>query len=242
MSITAATQRIAALSPVAKARIAGALYLTGIGNGYAGFVWGRLVVPGDAAATAHNLLAHETLYRVAFVADVIPIVYLAVIALFYELFKPVSRTLALQAAFFGLAGQTLWLVNSFLSLGALAVLGEAPGYGGFSAEQLQGLALLLLHLHGHGSNLVMLAFGCHILLLGWLIVRSTFLPRILGGLLAFAGVCYLTGSFASFLAPAFAGHLFPYIVMPGGIEIVLALWLLVRGVNAGRWHAQTGST
>ncbi len=107
-----------------------------------------------------------------------------------------------------------------------------------TAGQLQTQALMFLNLHAQGSNIVMVAFGFHVILIGYLIFRSTFLPRILGVLLAIAGVCYLTNSFANFLSPEFAAHLVPYILIPGLAEILLALWLFVMGVNAQRWKEQ----
>jgi len=109
------------------------------------------------------------------------------------------------------------------------------------AAQLQQLSLAFLNVHAEASNIVMVAFGCHVILIGSLIFRSTFLPRLLGVWLAIAGVCYLTNSFATFLSPGFAAHLSPYILIPGVVEIVLALWLLVMGVNAERWKEQASA-
>jgi Domain of unknown function (DUF4386) len=234
------TERMAEASPRFKARIAGGLYLSGVANLFAGAVLGTLIVNGDAAATAHNIMAHETLYRLAFTADLITVpCYIAVTALFYTLFKPVNRSLALLAAFFGLAGSTMWALNDFFFLAPLVVLGGAHSVTAVTADQLQ--ALMFLNLHAQGSNIVMVAFGFHVILIGYLIFRSTFLPRILGVLMAIAGVCYLTNSFANFLSPEFAAHLVPYILIPGGVEIVLALWLLVMGVNAQRWKEQASA-
>lgn len=243
MSTIIMTKRTAETSPRLKARIAGGLYLSGVGNLFAGAVLGSLVVTGDAAATAHNILTHETLFRLAFAADLITVpCYIAVTALFYQLFKPVNRSLALIAAFFGLAGSTLWALNDFFFLAPLVVLGGAHDVPAGTADQLQALALTFLNVHAQGSNIVMVAFGCHVILIGSLIVRSTFLPRTLGVWLALAGVCYLTNSFANFLSPEFAAHLSPYILIPGVVEIVLALWLLVMGVNGERWKEQASAT
>jgi hypothetical protein len=77
--------------------------------------------------------------------------------------------------------------------------------------------------------------------IGYLIFRSTFLPRILGVLLAISGLCYLINCFANFLSPAFAAHLLPYILVPGGAELLLALWLVVMGVNGQRWKEQASA-
>jgi len=87
----------------------------------------------------------------------------------------------------------------------------------------------------------MVLFGSYNLLIGYLIFRSTFLPRILGVLLAFSGLCYLINCFAIFLSPAFAAHLLPYILVPGGAELLLALWLVVIGVNVQRWNEQASA-
>jgi uncharacterized protein DUF4386 len=230
-------ERIAETSPPLKARIAGGLYMSGVLNLIAGAVITRLVVNGDAAATAHNILAHETSYRLAFAADIVTVpCYIAVTALLYDLFKPVNRSLALLAAFFGLAGSIMWALNDFSYLGPLVVLGGA--HSSTAADQLQVLALMFLNLHDPGSNIVMVAFGFHVILIGYLIFRSTFLPRILGPWMAIAGLCYLTKSFASFLSPLFAAHLLPYILIPGAVEILLPLWLIVMGVNVQRWKEQ----
>jgi Domain of unknown function (DUF4386) len=242
MSTIVMTERTAEASPRLKARIAGGLYMSGVANLFAGVVLGSLVVNGDAAATAHNILAHETLYRLAFAADLITVpCYIAVTALFYTLFKPVSRSLSLIAAFFGLAGSTLWALNDFFFLAPLVVLGGGHSVTAVKADQLQTLALAFLNVHAQGSNIVMVAFGFHVILIGSLIFRSTFLPRVLGVWLALAGVCYLTNSFANFLSPEFAAYLSPYILIPGVVEIVLALWLLVMGVNGERWKEQASA-
>jgi hypothetical protein len=240
MSTIVMTERTVEASPRLKARIAGGLYLSGVANLFAGVVLGSLVVNSDAAATAHNILAHETLYRLAFAADLLTVpCYIAVAALFYVLFKPVDRSLSLIAAFFGLAGSTMWALNDFFFLAPLVVLGGAHSVTTVTADQSQ--ALMFLNLHAQGSNIVMVTFGFHVILIGYLIFRSTFLPRILGVLMAIAGVCYLTNSFANLISPEFAAHLSPYILIPGVVEIVLALWLLVIGVNDQRWKEQASA-
>jgi hypothetical protein len=103
-------------------------------------------------------------------------------------------------------------------------------------EQLQALAYMSLVLQAVGYNLSLAIFAFDCIITGHLVFRSTFFPRILGVLPAVAGLCHLTNSFASFLAPAFAHHLFPYILAPSFIgELSLCLWLLVIAVNVPRW-------
>jgi len=107
----------------------------------------------------------------------------------------------------------------------------------FTVEQLQALALMFLRLPGQAVNVSLVFFGLHCLLVGCLILKSTFLPRLVGVLMVFAGVGWLT-----FLSPPLASRLFPYNMVPGPLgEVSLTLWLLVFGVNVQRWKEQAGA-
>jgi hypothetical protein len=147
----------------------------------------------------------------------------------------------LLAAFFSVVGCAVGAVNSLLLLAPLVILDGASPLSAFSVDQLQALALLFLKLHAQGVNINLVLFGFYNLLIGYLIFRSTFLPPILGVLLAFSGLCYLINSFATILSPAFAAQLLPYILIPGGAELLLALWLILFGVNAQRWKQQSSA-
>lgn len=241
MSTMVMTERKAEASPQLKARMAGVIAWITSTSGVAEIIRAQLIVPGDAAATAHNILAHELFYRLALVGDVIALLYLAYTLLLYTLFRPVNRSLSLLAAFFSLVGCALGALNCLLLLAPLVVLGGAPSLSAFTVEQQQALSLLFLQLHAQLATLSLVLFGSYNLLIGYLIFRSTFLPRVLGVLLAFSGVCYLINCFATFLSPAFAAHLVPYILVPGLAELLLALWLLVMGVNAERWKEQASA-
>ncbi len=238
MSAVVRTERIAEASPRVQARMAGVIALITTTSGFAAIVGGSLVVYSDAAATAHNILANELLFRLAVAGDVISLLYIAYTLLLYNLFRPVNRSLSLLAAFFSLVGNAVGAVNMLFLLAPLVVLGDAQSLSALSMEQLQALALMFLKLHAQLYNIGLVLFGSYNLLIGYLIVRSTFLPRILGVLLAISGVCYLINSFANFLSPAFAAHLLPYILLPGGADLVVPLWLLVMGVNVQRWQEQ----
>lgn len=231
-------ERIAQASPSFQARMAGMIAWVTTTSGFAAVVRGRLVVYGDAAATAHNVLAHELLFRLAFAGDVIALLYVVYTLLLYNLFKPVNKTLSLLAALFSLVGCAVGAVICLFQIAPLVILGGAQSLSAFKAEQLQALALMFLQLHAQGYTISMVLFGSYNLLIGYLIFRSTFLPRILGALLAVSGLCYLINCFANFLSPAFAAHLVPYILVPGVAELLLAFWLLVMGVNAQRWREQ----
>ena len=241
MSTIVMAERIAKASPRFQARMAGVIALITTTAGFAAIITGNLVVYGDAAATAHNILAHELLFRLAFAGEVISTLYIAYTLLLYNLFRPVNRSLSLLAAFFSLVGCAVGAVNSLFLIAPLVVLGGAHSLTAFKADQLQDLALVFLNLHAQGASIALVLFGSYNLLIGYLIFRSTFLPRILGVLLAFSGLCYLINSFANFLSPAFAAHLLPYILIPGVAELLLALWLVVLGVNAQRWREQASA-
>ena len=142
--------------------------------------------------------------------------------------RPVSRGLALMAAFFRLAAILVVAVNALTYFAPLAFLnGEAYA---FTVEQPQSLSMLSLRSHTIGYNIALLIFGGHCLLLGLLIAKSTFLPRLTAALVVIAGVGYLINGFAVFVFPGFAALLDPYIALPWlAGEGSLALWLLQPG-------------
>ena len=225
------------------ARAAGVFYLITIVMGVFAevFVRGKLVVRDDAAATAANILANEPLYRLGLAADLVMIEsYVAVTLLFYELFKPVGRSLSLLAAFFSLVGIAVLAANSLNHLAPLVFLGNAPYLSAFETSQLQALALTSLRMHGRGYSIAGVFFGIYCALIGYLVFRSGFLPRILGVLMAIGGLSYLTDSFAGFLSPGLAARLPDVMVLGGVAELSLCLWLMVVGVNASKWKEKAG--
>ncbi len=234
------TDRIVEASPRFKARVAGVFYLlTILARVIAdAFVRNRLVVSDDAAATATNIMAHEPLFRLGFAADIIAFAsYIALTALLYELFKPVNRSLSLVAAFFSLVACVVQAISSLFHLAPLVLLGGAPYLSVFRVEQLQALALVFLRLRLEAYHIGLVFFGLYCLLVGILILRSTFLPRILGVLMVLAGLSYVL-----FLSPPLARSLLPYIlVFPGVGQISLTLWLIVMGVNVQRWQEQASA-
>lgn len=239
------TDRISESSPLFKARLAGLLYLLVlIATGYNIFVLFKLIAPGDAATTAHNILSSEQLFRQGFVADVISgPCYIGVTLLFYQLFKPVSRSFSLLAAFLSLVATGIGAANMVNLIAPLGLLGGAPYLTAFTPDQLQALVLTFLKLHSIGYQVSVVFFAFYMITIGGLIVRSAFMPRIIGVLLLIESVCALIYSFATFLAPAFAAHLFPAILAPGLLgEGSLTLWLLLAGVNAAKWKEQAAAS
>ncbi len=236
--------RWAEASPRSKARLAGVFYLLCILLGvFALFAGGKHVVSGNATATTTNILAHESSYRLGFVAGLLAgSCYIAVAVLFYDIFRPVNRTLSLLAAFFSLAGCTIGALGSLFHFAPVVVLDGAQYSSVFSAEQLQALAYMFLRFHAQAHNISTVFFGFYCVLIGCLIFRSTFLPRVLGALMAIAGLGWLISSFASFLSPPLAKNLSGSLMIASGLgETSLCLWLLVIGVNAPRWKEQANA-
>jgi hypothetical protein len=237
-------ERIAETSPALKARVAGFLYLIVIVGGIFAevFVRGRLVVHGDAAATAHNIVTHELLYRLGFAVEVFYCAFcnVPILLIFYNLFKVVNKNVALLMVFFDLVTTAIESISMLAHFAPLVFLGGGHYLSAFTAEQLQASAYMSLQLFEHGFAISLVFFGLDCLVTAYLIVRSTFLPRILGVLLAIEGLGYLINSFAAFLAPALQARIFPYFMVTGIGEVALCLWLLVMGVNVQRWKEQAG--
>jgi hypothetical protein len=236
---------VAGTSPRQLARMAGALYLINIvGGAFAiSIVPAMLLVAGNAAATAHNIQTHELLYRSGLVAHILVTVTNVPLALiFYELFKVVNRRLALLDVFFILVATAIeaaGLVNQFAPL---VLLGSGPYTSALPAAQLQALAYMPWNLSSIDYNVHTVFFGFDIICTAYLVLRSTFLPRAIGVLLAIDGLAYLVYSFTAFLAPGFAAQLVPWIQFPALIgEGSLCLWLLVVGVNVERWEKRASA-
>ena len=226
-------------SPLFGARMAGALWLIVILAGIAAVVGGASLDSSGAPGTlAANALTSASKIRLAFVINFFgKICYIGVTVLLYELLKPVNKSVALFGAFCGLAGlmSGAGSVNSFA---ALSMLEESRRVAEPVASQLQATVKMFLRADAPGFGVEMVFFGCQIVSVGYLIVRSHFIPRAIGVLLLLAGSSYLIASFTSFLSPALGARVLPLIVPIALLgEGALALWLLVRGVNVEQWRS-----
>jgi Domain of unknown function (DUF4386) len=233
------TKRVAAWSPRLKSRVAGVFEVLEAATSAGGqvVILGTLVVAGDATATAANILAHQPLYWLGFALQGAGVAFhLAWAFLFYELFKPVNRSIAGLAVFVILICCAMQAVTALLYLGPLLVLTGGSSLGAFSAPQLHSLATAFLSLNAAAFHVNLIFFGLWCILTGYLIFRSTFLPRILGVLLMIDGV-----GWATYLVPPFAIAIFPAIALASGVaELSLMFWLIVVGVNERRWKEQAG--
>jgi len=212
--------------------------MTFITSAFAMSIGTRLIVARDPAATAVNLLANEALFQSSTAALLISgAFYIGATLFVYEVLKPVNRSLSLLAAFFGLVGCAIGAVACLFDVVPFIVLKGGHFASVFTAEQLQALTLMFLNVRVQANNIGLVFFGLHCLGVGYLILRSTFLPRIIGALMVVAGLGWLT-----FLSPPLANSLAPFNMMPGAIgELSLTLWLLVKGVNVQRWNEQASS-
>lgn len=196
-----------------------------------------IVIPADAAATAANIVAHAGRYRAGFAADLIGnAIYLVLTALLYGLFRPVNRNLALVAAFFSLAGCIVQIVGELLRLVPVVLVAENHVAGAFTVAQLQAASILSIALYAHVFDISFTLFALFELVLGYLILESTFVPRAFGWVWMLAGLLWLTS-----LWPPLANTIRRVVLGIGGLaEIGLMLWLLVKGGNGSRENQPRG--
>jgi hypothetical protein len=227
-------------SPRVLARLTGLFaLLEALTSGFGQVIIPRmLIVPGNVAGTAANVLVHGPLFRLSILAAFLGVAcHIVWTYLVYELFKPVSRNLALVAVLFSLVAIALQGFSGTLQAAPQVALQAGPALAAFNAEQLKTLAFVFLSLNARVFDGYLVFFGFWCVLIGYLIFRSTFMPRILGLLEGLAGLCWLT-----FIWPPLAHYVSPYNQILAGLgEISLMLWLLVMGVNVERWKEQASA-
>lgn len=227
----------------ASARVAGVLLLISFVAGGFGeaYVPSKLIVAADAVATAHNIKDLDFLFRLSFAGYLVEAMCdIALALIFYALLKPAGRNLALLAAFFGLLSTALFAVSEMFYFAApKLILGGAAYLKTFSPEQLDTLALLSLKLFSYGSAMFAAFYGIGWVIRGYLIVVSGYIPRILGLLMALGGLAFIARNFVLVLAPSIPSANLPLAMAPGGV--LLAAWLLLRGVNVAKWEAKAAA-
>lgn len=225
--------------PKAYARAAGALYLLIIllGGFSEGYVMNTLVVSGDAAATARNIMAASGLWRLSVAGDlIVPLIAVPQLWIIYHLLKPAGRSLALLFVFLEIVSLSVESVSKLFLLMILPML-ENVAYGHvFQSQQLFALTSMMLGAHNTCFNIALLFFGPDCFVTGYLIYRSGYFPKIIGALLALAGLAYTIGTLAFFLAPTFGDLISLPVQLVALIgEASFCLWLLARGVNVAKW-------
>ena len=230
------TNRIADISLRKAARVAGLAYLIiFILGGFTNFIArDNLIVAGDAATTASNIMASESLFRMGIAGGVIVLAADAVVAwALYIFLKPVNKSLSLLAAWFRLlfvAISGIALLNLFF---VLLLLSGADYLTVLETGPLQAQVMLFIGAHDFAINISYVFFGLNIFFLGYLIFKSDYVPKILGALLMIASVGYQIDSFASVLSSDYADNetnFLLFVAVPAIIaEFSLTLWLLIKG-------------
>ncbi len=218
------------------ARIAGLLYLLMAPLGAFGILYipTNFVVPDDAVATATNILADPWMFRLSTVSALLTQVIQIFLALYlYRLLKAAHKPLAMLMVIFVLLAVPMAMLNDGLHFAVLQLLSGAEYLTTFTAEQRQTLALFLLEWHETGIQIASIFWGLWLFPMGYAIFKSGYLPRVLGILLMIGCFGYLFDSFTTLLLPDF-GFTIAQFTFIG--ELLLPLWLLIKGVNVERWE------
>ena len=227
------------------ARIAGLLYLAIIVIGLLGeaLVRGNLIVGGDPAATAHNILAAEFTWRLGVAGQYLLLVCaLGMTWTWYLLLRPVDRNLTLLAVFFAIVSLAVESVGALHLQAVLAPLTGAAFVQIADPQQAHAMAYLSVVAHANAFGLALVFFGIECLIVGHLIRRSGYLPKTVGMLMQVAGACYLVNSVSMVLFPSLQAMLFPLILLPSLVgESAFCLWLLIKGVDMAGWQARTAA-
>lgn len=226
------------------ARVTGWLYLFIIVVGFCVevFVRGKIIVPADPAATAHNMATFDWLWRLGFGGEVTMWLFsIVTMTVFYVLFRSVDPTIALMALVFNIMDTAIESVNAVLcNFGALFF---SQGFGSlraFDASQREAVVAFGLRLHEYGFGVGLLFFGVWLVLTGYLMVRSGYFPKWIGFLAAVGGGCYALNSYALFVVPDIQDRLFPLILVPSLVtELSISIYMIVFGFDVDGWRKRT---
>ena len=228
-------------SPQKTARVAAFVFLIifFLGMSTELFIRPGMIVPGDGAATVRNIAASEALFRLSLVSDLIRQALLMLLPLIlYKLLKPVNKTIASLMVIFYLVCVPISMLNELNHLAVLLLSSGAAYLTAFKADQLNALVMFFLELRKYGTFITQF-FSFWVLLLGYLVFKSGFLPRILGILLMLGGLCYTVLALLFFLIPNIDLMIFGLFAIMG--EMIFYFWLLLKGVNVEKWEKQATS-
>ncbi len=221
------------------ARIAGFLYLLQIPLGVFGILYipKALMVPGDAAATASNILANEFLFRLSIVSAILAALVTVVTALFlYKVLKPVHKNYARLMVICTLVVAPISMLNELNHVAVLLLLKGREYLTIFTASQLQTLVSVFFDLHNYGIQIVGIFFGLWLLPMGYLVFKSNYIPKIIGVFLMITCLGYLIDFVKFFLFPSATIVISEFTFLG---EILMVLWLLIKGVNVEQWEKRT---
>lgn len=232
-------------APQRFARIGGVLYLIIIALGLYGemFIRERVIISGDAAATAANLRATEPLWRLGLAGEFFLLTCSIVLAvILFALLRPVNKYVALSAFSFNLVSLAVEAANDLNLLAALFPLGNASYLKALQPEQLNAMTSLSLKLFGYGFGMALIFFAGACVTYGYLIFKSGYMAKLAGVLMTAAGAGYFLNGFMMLLAPAVANRISFAFLIPSFIgELSFCLWLLFKGVRVEQWTALVGN-
>jgi hypothetical protein len=223
-------------SPLVYARLAGILYLLLIPFSAFGLLYvpSKLIVPGDAATTASNIVAAEALFRSAIVSHLIgQTIFILLPLVLYKLLKPVNKNHAVLMVVLVLVSVPITFINELNHFAALILLSGADYLSVFSVDQLHAQMMLFLELHEHGITIALIFWGLWLFPLGYLVFKSGFLPKILGVLLMIGCIGYLIDALTTMLFSDFDMTVSQFTFVG---ELLFPLWLVFKGVNVERWE------
>lgn len=228
------------MSPMSWARLAGAAYLViAVTALFAEIVVRGPLISGDPAEIAAKIEASNLQFRFGGVLGFITLIADVIVAYaIYEIFKPVSASLTRITVIFRLVFVAVMAPVAMFHFAPLFMLSGLPYLQAIEPAQLEVMAAMSLKMHSAGFQIALMFFGVHLVFAGWLFVRTRLIPRVIGLLIAAAGLAYIVNTFAYFLEPSLSRLLFPYIyLIPLAGEMSLAFWMLLFGVNMKKWAA-----
>lgn len=215
------------------ARTAGVLYLLYMVTSFVANLFGKFVFV-EAPVTINHILTHATQFRIGFVINLFSVVLFLLAAwALYVLLKPVNKDLALLFLLFNVAGFSVWLISSLCLFGSLMILNRTEAVKAFQPDQLQALAVFFFGLYKTGVVIAQVPYGVWLFPLGYLVFKSSFLPKILGILLLADGICQFVYVCQRLILPDLAVIAYPCLVISFIAEVSLALWLAIKAVNPG---------
>ena len=223
------------------ARIAGAIYLSMVVTGSFSLMYvpGKLIVKGNATATASNVLAHQTMFRISIAGNLIgTVIFVCLAVALYRLFREVDRTQALLLVGLVLVSAAVAFINELNNIAALILFRGGDFLTVYNKDQLDALGMLFVRLHGQGNVINEIFWGLWLFPFGVLVYESRFLPRILGAWLIINCFAYVIISLTGMLLPQYAGTVFNYSFPALLGEMAIMLWLLIKGVKVEALPAQ----
>ena len=239
--VIATAQRPKEISPRAMAQLGAILLLATIVAGVfaQGVLSDRLIVAGDAAATARNISANTSVVRAAFAIFMIEMAcQIGTTAAMYQLLKPVDRTLSTTAAVFGYVGSGIKILARLFFYAPLFVLSSSSYLSAFNHSQLEAVSALFIRINDLGAGTACIFLGINTIMIGYLMLRATFVPRVLGVIGVIGGAGWL-----SYLYPPLASVLFLPVALFALVSCAVTIgWLLIRGVDERKWHEMAAAS